>query len=331
LRVNLGDPGKVEAGQRRAVRVLRGFGDALTATPIKEIERWWRPLSLERLRTLLHAGEPLPKDGFLETDVGGLHSNPYRNRDRNFERAVLHAMTSPAASPNQHELALQIANCTREDRCDRLHCYICTQIYWRKRRALLEAIAVGPGDGAVSWCTVIIGQSQVGYPVIKEMIADFKTTFINALARFQQVKWSGRIEIDYIDKSVCPPTPVKLITLLAMNWDNSSEMATLVPHAHLVLVHPDVRRETLAYHLKRTFPESRRVQVRPFRITKERAATLDNLVRYPLKRPLERPFLAGRNSNNHIPRHPAVVRYVVRMRESLDRPSQRWRLEFDRL
>jgi hypothetical protein len=299
--------------------------------PISEIERRWYPLSLEELRAHLSEGRTLPKDGFVTTDVAGLHSNSYRHRDRNFERSALHALAARGSSPKEQALALRIANCRRHERCGRITCYICNQRYWRKRRAVLERLSSDGDHDAISWCTVIIGHSQVGYPVISQGISDFKASFTSALSRFPQVKWSGRIEIDYLDQSISPLKPEKFKTLTAMHWDPSVEIATLLPHAHLVVVHPDVRREILTYHIKRPYPESRRVQMRPFRITRDREASLNSLVRYPLKRPLDAVYLAGRNSKNHIPRHPKVVRYVMRMREALDRPTRRGQLEFDHI
>ena len=173
--------------------------------------------------------------------------------------------------------------------------------------------------------------TELADPVIEPMVGHFKTMFTNTLARFAQVNWSGRIEIDYVDPSVCDLKPEKAKTLSALHWDRESEMPTLVPHAHLVVIHPNVHRLTLAHHLQLTFPGSRRVQLRPFRVTCERTVALDRLARYPLKPPLHRLYLAGRNSKNHKPRHPDVVRYTERIREALDRPSRRRLLEFDKI
>lgn len=307
----------------------RGFADALTATPAKEVEKWWQPLSLEDLRAHLTGSWPIPKDGFVDTDVSGLHSNPYRYRDRNFEHAVLHALTAAAATPAEHALALRIANCKRHQRCRRISCYVCNQRYWRKRRALLAQFANESGADAISWCTIIISSSQIGYPALRTSIANFKEAFTNTLKRFPHVKWSGRIEIDYIDQKICKVTPKKVKTLCTLGWDQASEMPTLVAHVHLVVTHAGVRRETLGFHLRRTFPGFARVQVRPLRTTCDHPVSLDRLARYPLKPPLEKPFWRRRGAKDAGPRHPNAVRYATKLREAFDNPGKGRTLEFD--
>lgn len=239
-------------------------------------------------------------------------------------------MDLPSSAPEQR-LALLICNCTIKNPCGRLSCYICNQRYWRKRRAIIEPLAAACADSEISWCTVIIRVSQLGHPILEDMISEFKGAFSKSLERFPLVQWSGRIEIDYFDHKVCSKGPQKERTYLALGWNPSDEMPSLIPHAHLVVAHPGVSRDTLSYHLKRVFPASRRVEMRPFDDKRDRAESLDNLVRYPLKPPLDQLFFAGCKSKNHVPRHPRVVRYMECVRECLNGPGQSSHLELDHL
>jgi len=298
-----------------------------TAVPISEAHRGYKVLSLRQLKKRLKAGRPLPKDAFVRTDLHGLHSNTYRHRDRHFERAVLHALVG--GDQNDQTLALRICNCRHRHRCGRLACYICNQRYWRKRRALADGFAAQCTDNDISWCTLVIGVSHAGYPVIERMIMGFKAEFARCLVRFENLKWSGRIEIDYLDSRVVATKPEKEKTLLALKWEQDCELAALVPHVHLIVVHPGIRREVVAYHLRKSFSESRRLQVKALRVTRDRDVSLDHMTRYPLKPPLDPAYLAGRSSKNRVPRRPDVVRYMIRVGEAFDRPSRRGLLEFD--
>jgi len=297
------------------------------AKSTKEARRQQSLLSLRQLRRFLKTGAALPKDAFADTNIAGLQGNPFRYRDRQFERALLHSLVCESASADQHQLALTICNCRHGHRCRRLRCFICNQKYWRKRRSIAETFSdAAPSE--LSWCTVVIGASQEGYPVLSDMIKAFKASFTQILSRYPDAGWSGRLEIDYLDLAISPPNPNKAETLNALGWVAECEMATLVPHAHLLLLHPGVRRETVAYHLKRAFRAPRQVQLRALRTTRDRHHSLDSLTRYPIKPPLDRPFIGNKRSKG-APRCPEVLRYVQRIHECLDHPDHRGLLEFD--
>jgi hypothetical protein len=315
----------------RRTTPIRGFGHATTALPVTEVMRTWYPLSLEQLREKLHVGGALPKDGFLQTDIDGLHSNSYRRRDRNFEHALLHAMSSESADAKLQALAVRVCNCTEGHRCRRTYCFICNQKYWRKRRRKADRLVAGLDDSSVSWCTIGIGVSQLGYPIVKDWIYAFKGWLYRALGCFPEIGWSGRIEIDYIDSATGPkPDTDKRRMLTALGWDPMDEMPALVPHAHLILAHPGIPREHPDYLLKRIFAGFRRVETKGFYNALSRSDSLDRLVRYSLKPSLDPSYLASAGSQNHTPRDQAVLRYFANIREKFDRPTRRLLLEFDR-
>ncbi len=299
---------------------------ARPAVPIAEATRAHRTLSLGRLRRCLQNGVPLPKELFADTDLAGLQKNAYRYRDRKYERAALRALTCVKATAEEHELALRVCNCESGNRCGRLVCFICNQKYWRRRRSLLKRFEeVDPST--LSWCTVVIGVSQIGYPILEGMIGRFKAEFSKTISRYPEAQWSGRIEIDYVDGTIEHVKPEKATTLAALG-QIPCEIASLVPHVHLVVHHPGVRRETIAFHLKRAFVAVRQVQVRAFRTTRARLASLDALARYPLKPPLLLPAVP-KDVRKCTAMHLAALRYVVRMREAFDHPTSRGLLEFD--
>ncbi len=305
-----------------------GFSKARPVIPFKEATRAHRSLSLRRLRRCLQDSAPLPKELFADTDLAGLQNNAYRYRDRKYERAALRALACIKASAEEHELALRVCNCRSGHRCGRLLCFICNQKYWRRRRALLTRFEEA-GPSTLSWCTVVVGVSQIGYPILEDMIIRFKTEFSETMSRYPETQWSGRLEIDYIDGAIVQTKPEKLATLAALG-QTPCEIASLVPHVHLVVHHPGVRRETIAFHLKRAFVASRQVQVRAFRTTRATSTSLDALARYPLKPPLLLPAVP-RDVRKCTAMHLAALRYVIRIREVFDRPANRGLLEFDRM
>ena len=309
---------------------MKGFAAATTATlPLSEAERLWTSIDLGKLRGCLATGAPMPKDMFVHTELADLYRNTFRGRDRNYERSVLHVLVSARTTPDEHDLALSVANCRKGFRCGKQFCFICKQRYWRKRRKLLTPLEDPYPYEALSWATLIIGQSQHGYEPLPAMIETFKRNFTDAAGRRPSTAWLGRLEIDYFDGAIASLQPQKAQTLGDLDWDRACEMPTLIPHAHLVISHPNISRATLTQHLTWTFPGSRRVQLKSLRVTRSRSDSLDAFARYPLKPPIEKPFLARKNSKTHFPRHPAVVCYVLQMHEYFDRHGHRRLLEFD--
>ena len=314
----------------RRIRPYLNIADIKAGTPYASIDDRREDVSLEDLRRHLADGRKLPKDEYLASDFAGLPKNLFRYRDRNFDRAALHALTDPCSSRDEVASAVKQCNCRKGHRCRAFSCFVCKQWYWRSRRRRLRKISKGLGRGDISWCTVVIGVSHRGFLPLKSMMKTAKADFTSVLAGFPSIGWSGRFEVDYLDPRINPVGGWKKRTLLAVGWDSMDEMAALLLHVHLVLVHPGVRREKVGYHLKKAFPGSQQVRVSPLRTNLPIASSLDNLVRYPLKASLQAPFLAETGSKDHIPRRPEVVRYYLRTYEFLDGRRGQCRMEFDK-
>ena len=299
--------------------------------PYASIDDARRDISLNGLRRRLAQGRKLPKDEYLASDFAGLPLNPYRYRDRNFDRAALHALTGSCASPAELESAVEQCNCRKGNRCLAFSCFVCKQKYWRSRRKLLGQIAKGCDPEHLSWGTIVVGISQNGFPVLEAMMRKAKVDFTTALARFQSVGWSGRFEVDYLDPIINPVGEWKERTLLSVGWSKGDEMPSLLLHMHLVLVHPHVRREVLGYHLKKYFPGPQQVRVVRLRPKLPLETSLDNMVRYPLKPSLAPQFLAEKGSKIHMPSRPDVVRYFLRVYDNLDGRRRERGMEFDKM
>jgi hypothetical protein len=192
----------------------------------------------------------------------------------------------------------------------------------------LETYTEGHDREDLSWCTVVINFSQLGFPTIKEQIETFKLQFTASLSHDPRIAWVGRIEVDYLEPAQLSKEPAKLRTLSSMGF-LPDEGAVLIPHLHAVLVHPGWKREQVQYRLQKHFPGSRRVQVRAFRQTRSLPDSLDAFARYPLKPMVQKEFLAGRGSKTHAPRRPDILRYTIRTQDYLDGRHAR-RLNFDK-
>lgn len=299
--------------------------------PYASIDEARKDLSLKRLRRRLARARKLPKDEYLASDFAGLPLNRFRYRDRNFDRAALHALVGRCASPDELQFAVKQCNCRTGSRCRTFSCFVCKQKYWRSRRKLLGKIAKDCAPAHLSWCTVVIGLSQVGFPILEDMMKSAKAEIFAALARFPSLGWSGRFEVDYLDPQIQKLGGWKERTLFALGWVKADEMATLLLHVHFVLVHRRTRRETISYQLKKVFPAPQQVRVSPLRTNLPLDVSLDNMVRYPLKPSLDPGFLAEKGAENHLPRRPDVVRYFLRMYDALDGRRKPRGMEFDKI
>jgi hypothetical protein len=305
-------------------------GDAKpTLVSRDELERTRRPISFSRLKRLLSRGRELPKDEYLKTNIARLAENPFRHRDRNHDRMALHCLSGAPSTEQERKIALEQANCARGKRCRLPYCFVCRQKYWRRRRGHVAAMTNGCGREALSWCTIVVGASHLGYLPVEDMITDFKGRFRSALTAFPDIRWSGRFEVDYLDQAVTGLGTWKKKTLSPLGFREEDELALLVPHVHLVLAHPGVHRGQIKYRLRKEFSGSRQLSVKEFRITRDIAASLDALVRYPLKLAIHKNVLPPRNSKDHRPARPDIVRYVLRMYRELDGRGHNRKLEFD--
>jgi hypothetical protein len=296
----------------------------------REMEGERQTLSYHRLKTLLKKGRPLPKDRHLGTDIAGLSRNNYRHRDRNRDRMAIYALADAASTAEEKQLALAQANCSGGSRCRCPFCYVCTQIYWKRRRKLLGSLCAGMGRDDLSWGTVLVGISHSGFPPLEDMIKEFSEKFHLSLNRLSGVRWSGRFEIDYIDGELGSAKTYKEQTLAALGYCKDQELAGLVLHVHFVMIHPGLRREQITYRLRKIFRASRQVRLSPLRVTRDLEDSFDALVRYPLKLELGKSVLPEVRSKTQAAWRPDIVRYVLRMYRDLDGPRKKG-LEFDHI
>jgi hypothetical protein len=171
------------------------------------------------------------------------------------------------------------ANCSSGFRCKLPSCYICSQIYWKRRRKLLGSLCAGMGRDDLSWGTVLVGVSHSGFPVMEDMIKDFSEKFYLSLSTISGVRWSGRFEIDYIDGKLGSAKTYKEQTLAELGYCKDHELAGLVLHVHFVMIHPGLRREQITYRLRKCFRASRQVRLSPLRVTRDLEDSFDALVR----------------------------------------------------
>jgi hypothetical protein len=311
--------------------MTRGFGvlprRSVRLTRKMEGER--QALSHPRLKRLLHKGRPLPKDRFLGTDTAGLSRNSYRHRDRNRDRMAIYSLADAASTAEEKQLALAQANCEGGFRCKLPFCYVCTQIYWKRRRKLLGSLCAGMGRDDLSWGTVLVGISHSGFPSLEHMIREFSEKFHLSLDSLSGVRWSGRFEIDYIDGKLGSAKTYKEQTLAELGYCKDHELAGLLLHVHFVMIHPGLRREHIGYRLRKGFRASRQVRLSALRVTRDLEDSFDALVRYPLKLELGKSVSPERRSKTQAPRRPDIVRFVLRMYRELDGPRKKG-LEFDR-
>jgi hypothetical protein len=305
----------------------------VNVTPIPEVfllQRGWAAEkmvtreSLESIRRRLREGRQLPKEAHVLANLYGMDENPYRYRDVNWDRAVVQSLVFSPASPEEHQEGLAQANCLRGERCGRLLCFICRQSYWFYRRQTAEYLVEGCGRDDISWCTIVFGVSQLGYPLLEDAISDFRCDLRTSLERFDTVGWTGRVEIDYLDPAWGDLGKWKHWTLRKLGFENS-EMAALVAHAHLIFVHPKVLRAKLDVHLRRKFPISRQVELRGLKDDLSVEQNLDNLVRYPLKGNIPKQVLPPGSSQ---PARPDVLRYLARMSRDLDGEDRNLEVDF---
>jgi hypothetical protein len=243
---------------------------------------------------------------------------------------AIYALANAASTAEEKRLALAQANCSGGSRCGCPFCYVCDQIYWKRRRKLLGALCAGMGRDDLSWGTILIGVSHSGFPQLEDMIREFSEKFQLSLNGLSRICWSGRFEIDYLDGGLGSAKTYKEQTLAELGYCRDDELAGLVLHVHFVVVHPGFRREQITYRLRKCFCASRQVRLSPLRVTRDLEDSFDALVRYPLKLELGKPVLPERRSKTQAARRPDIVRYVLRMYRELDGPRKRG-LEFDRI
>jgi hypothetical protein len=272
-----------------------------------------RPMiTLRRLRRLLRHNLALPKEGLIDSSRWRLSSNSYRIRDRNAERALLHALTGPGSSPDEHQQALLQANCRGQRRCNQWSCFVCRQRYWfHQYKRVVEHFASMRRDD-LSFCTIIAGVTHLGPFEAQAQIEEAKEAWESTLARYNPLQWIGRFEVDYLLAGESHLGSFKLKSLLELGYLPDCELGALVPHLHAIVCHPNVNRKRLTYWLHRALRGRGRVQVRPMHENKAVRISLENLVRYPLKHRVPPEIMPVRGSDHHMPRNPEQLRYFNR-------------------
>ena len=238
------------------------------------------PLSLRRR---LRQGFPLAKDReAISSSEGRLHR--FEARDRIAERAILYALTGKSGTRAERRRALEIANCSPEHRCGSWVCYVCRHLQWRREREAIapHALRVGDADLEISFATIVAGTTHGKSVDVRKIVMDSAQKVHEVLSRWPSVAAQGRFEIDCHRPGEVSGT-FKTRTLMSCGYRPSSNARALVPHLHVVIVHPGIRREAIRYFLRKSFPGDRRVQVKGLRESLPLETNLDNLVRYQLK------------------------------------------------
>jgi hypothetical protein len=240
-------------------------------------------LTPRRLKRRLKTGAALDKDALIKSHRWRLPDNPHRNRDRRIERAVLQALIGPETSPAERQQALDQANCTLQTPCRRLTCWLCKHREWlRLRRQLGDIVGTEVPPESISWVTIIIDICEPTPKVLRQWAKRFRF-WAELAAQGWGVAWFGRFEADLLLDPRRNTTNFKLKTLRELGLDPDDPGPIVVFHVHLIAYHPNLHRASLAYHLKRCIPGTRRTQARPLSREQAQTEALDHLTRYMVK------------------------------------------------
>lgn len=270
-------------------------------------------LDLRELRRRLQINAPLPKEASINTHRFALALNPFRHRDRNLERALLHALLQPGTTTDEHRQALRQANCRPGRRCKSWSCFLCRQECWLVRVTRAYELADGLNRDEISWATIIAEVTHNGIDEAGQIIGEAKAKWRASTRRWPELQWLGAFEVDYALPGTSSFGTFKLPSLRALGYDPNHELGALIVHVHLLVFHPRVPREWITIPLKRAFPGLRRVDLHPLKPGKPLAENLGNCVRYAAKCLPPKAILPGRGSRYHRPRQPEHLRYFNRV------------------
>lgn len=303
--------------QTRQKSRIRGFLSSRPLEPPEFTAALLRPVSLASLRALLEENLSLPKDELLYRSYMSIRENSFRFRDRDLERSFLWALTGPTASEAERLAALSQANCWPAHLCGAWSCWLCRQIEWLKRRAVLANMAVGVSAADFSYLTIIVGVTHDGIDAAASIRDQFESEYRAVFEDWPSIRWHGRFELDYVLPNSAFVTATKLLTLASLGYQPRLEMGALVPHLHAILIHPQDKRERIGYLLKRNFRGNRRVRLDPLWKAHSIKENLDRLSRYPIKNMPPSEAAPGRGSIYMRPRQPDEMRFFSRAVEGL--------------
>lgn len=273
-------------------------------------------VDLVKLERLLRLRRPLPKDSLLDVDPTTEDRRCHLRKDRRNERSFLWALTGSSAFTEHQALALRLANCRPDRRCDIFCCHICKHQHWKGLAELARCEADGLRADEMSWCTVIEG--------VATNTEEAEKVVLDAEERWREwcrkkapwLSWIGRHEVDYLLPSTTPGT-FKARSLAALGWRPDFREPTFVVHKHAILFHPGFSKIQVQYHLRRLFKGPRRVDLRPLRNGNSISTNLSNLVGYPLKFDPPEDALPGRGSRRLKPRGNLELLFYLHLIEEL--------------
>lgn len=267
------------------------------------------------LRRRLRLGLPLRKHEGAQTS--GRPPHRFYLRDCQRERVFLYAQCSRRGGAECNALALRVAECSEHAPCGNWMCSNCRHRHWQGVRKHAEKLCSGVPRAHLGFLTIVFGvvnDEDIGRA--QELIWAARTRIRDCLKHWPQIRAIGRFEIDYLLPGENPGT-FKTRTLSGLGWEKSGKGPALVVHLHAIMVFPGLIRQIIRLRLEKQFPGPRVCKFGAFYTKKEVSASLDNLIRYPLKHDLPAGALPSKGSRCSKPRMPKVIRFYARMIEEL--------------